>query len=442
MKVDKLLPVVLPLALIGAFVYHLNNQIEVRSTFQTNVEEARNYVQHEVLYDGMNHYEDAMNQESTLELSLEAGQVYLDRNMPDQAVEWYESKLLPVYYDQVQTYEYGMRAYQMADNLEGMFRLYDNYQDRGLSSEFVENAINDICYEFKLAGRYEQVRAFSTAGGAVVGTQEQKGMVNRSGNMILPMAYSEMSAYTSYVAVKKADGTACFIDSEGNVRITASLVASKDPDIGEITEFKAISDGLIAAGNGSLWNFYDSTTFEKRFGGFADVTLVSDGVGGVSNGTKWALISSSGTLITDYLFDEVLVDSNGFPCHGNAVLVREGETYYLLDKNGNRINDSLYDDAEAFSDSSYTAVEKDGKWIFVNQEGKESSLDGYEKVHAFSHGYAAVCKDGKWGYVNGSGDLVIDCQFEDAGPMSDKGSAFVQDETGYWSLLVLYLYQH
>ncbi|ABP65847.1 KWG Leptospira repeat protein [Caldicellulosiruptor saccharolyticus DSM 8903] len=47
----------------------------------------------------------------------------------------------------------------------------------------------------------------------------------------------------------------------------------------------------------------------------------------------------------------------------------------------------------------FAAVEKGGKWGFVDKTGKEVVPLIYESVREFSEGFAWVKKDGKWGII-------------------------------------------
>ena len=53
---------------------------------------------------------------------------------------------------------------------------------------------------------------------------------------------------------------------------------------------------------------------------------------------------------------------------------------------------------------------------------------------------AAVKKDGKWGYIDKTGEFLIPPTFDEAGPLSPSGSAFVKNHAGY-SLMTLSRYK-
>jgi len=56
----------------------------------------------------------------------------------------------------------------------------------------------------------------------------------------------------------------------------------------------------------------------------------------------------------------------------------------------------------------------------------------YESVRAFSEGLAAVEKEGKWGYVNRAGNMVIPPKFDTPGSFANGlASAKLGDRTGF-----------
>ena len=46
------------------------------------------------------------------------------------------------------------------------------------------------------------------------------------------------------------------------------------------------------------------------------------------------------------------------------------------------------------------AVERDGKWGFINDLGQEVIPCIYDEVWSFSHGIVRVQLNGKWGFIN------------------------------------------
>ena len=146
--------------------------------------------------------------------------------------------------------------------------------------------------------------------------------------------------------------------------------------------------------------------------------------------------------MSDFVFEEIALDAKGVPCRTNALLVRQGGQYLLVDTAGAPISDNRYDDARAFNEAGLAAVRKDGRWIAVNETGEETDLGDFEDLKSFSAGVAAAKQGGKWGYIDQAGTWLIEPQFADAQDFNSSGVAFVQDEKETWHLLSLFRMHH
>ena len=85
------------------------------------------------------------------------------------------------------------------------------------------------------------------------------------------------------------------------------------------------------------------------------------------------------------------------------------------------------------------AIEKNGKWGFINKSGEmaipfiyEDIVRYYEQqtVAGFSEGLIAVKKNGKWGFINTSGINVIPFIYDQAFNFSE-GLALVKKDNNY-----------
>lgn len=443
-KIKMLLPLWLVLLFAGSAVFMFKTRLENSGAYNQMVEEARAYAQAGIVVDAIEFYEEALDLNPNVDLCVEAGEVYLTNEEYYNAKRWYKSELHTNYPENVKTYDFGIRMYLAQDNYRGAFEIYDEYQDRRLSSQSVETLIKGILYTYDLSGQYEDVRPFSNLTGmAAVQHKDHWGYIDKEGSRVLDYIYLSAGVFGDMASVTDENGQAYFVDSEGNKKITEKSVLEKNPDFGYVTEMKGIEDNLFWAYNGEYWNCYSTETCEKQFGGYTNVTKISNGIGAVSkDNEKWALIDSSGQELTDYEYDEVLMDEKEIFCRTDAVIVKKDGRCILLNKSGKQIGKTDYEDAYAFYDDTWAAIKKEGKCIFVNEEGKEMDLGDFEDARSFSGGLAAVKQEGKWGYIDTEGDLVIDCQFEGAGPFSSVGTTFVKPEGEKWHLLSLYKENH
>lgn len=444
-KYQVIMPLALPLALVISVGYMVQQRTNINNQYQAYMQAAAGYEKNGVMTDAVSNYEAALALRPTLEGYLAIGTLYLNQQEYTEAQRWYRDELLERYPEEQQTYAFGIQAMLGEENVREAFAVYDAAQERGVPSDALQQLMQPVWNSFDLVGDFTNVTGFSnTAGLAAVQRGELWGYVNTEGTRVTPYQFAQAGAFNEVAPVVDAEGEAYYIDTAGNKKITASYFLEKDPEFGQVQQFATIQSGLVTAYNGQVWNYYDAATYEKKFGGYAKATQITNGVGAVSqDGNKWALLSADGQLLTDFVFDDVVTDDKGVLCRTQAVVVRQDGGYRLVDRStGQPIESAVYEDACAFSDNARAAVKKDGRWIFVSDTGEETDLGEFQQVKSFSAGVAPAQKDGKWGYIDEQGNWIIEPQFTDAGAFTSAGSAFVQTEENRWQLLLLFRFHH
>lgn len=91
--------------------------------------------------------------------------------------------------------------------------------------------------------------------------------------------------------------------------------------------------------------------------------------------------------------------------------------YGYLDKTGNVAIEPKYESTKSFSQGR-AAVKLDGKWFFIDKNGKQVS-ETFDKASNYFESLAAVCNDSKWGYINLESKLVIPYTYDDAQKFSE-----------------------
>jgi hypothetical protein len=121
---------------------------------------------------------------------------------------------------------------------------------------------------------------------------------------------------------------------------------------------------------------------------------------------SWSLINRQGEILKNLEYDNIECFVDGF------AVVTLGGKYGVIDESGNLISELKYDKImQLKSISKYNEEDKfaeyfeacvDGKWGFLNKQGKEMSPFVYDEIpmRDFETGFVRVCKNGKWGYVN------------------------------------------
>lgn len=443
MNKKRLFPILLVFLTVASVYMMIDTRRTAAGSYDRLVEEARTDLKNGISAKAEEKYLSAYESNPSLSLALEIGDLYIQEEEYYEADRWYENTLLQSYPREAASYLFGIDAAIAAEDYGKAFQVYDSYKKRKLDSDDVEKAVRSIAYTFNLSGSYSDVGVFGKSTGiAPVVEDELWEYIDTQAYNVTSAIYTSAGNFTDVAPVVDKDGTAFFIDSDGEKAITAVMFEEKDPDFGTITQFAGIGDNLVLATNGSEWNYYDRDTCEKKFGGYTAATLVVNGLGAVStDGDTWALIDDDGNELTGFDFQQLVTDERGTPCRTDAVIVEAGNQYYLYSKKGKRISDTAYDQAYAFYDDDLAAVKKGDEYLFVDDTGKETDLGDFQEARSFSNGLAAVEKGNKWGYIDASGNIVIDYQFEEARAMSSHGTAFVKVDDR-WKVLALYSQNH
>ena len=116
-----------------------------------------------------------------------------------------------------------------------------------------------------------------------------------------------------------------------------------------------------------------------------------------------------------------------------AAIQQEGVVLYgLLSRTGGWVVEPCWSGVSAFSDG-YAAVEQDGKWGYIAEDGTLAVPYAYREAYGFCCGRAKVRPGSNWGYIDTDGDLAIRDKWAQA---TDFGNdmAFVQED-GKWYVI-------
>ncbi|MFC0035951.1 WG repeat-containing protein [Cardiobacterium valvarum] len=89
-------------------------------------------------------------------------------------------------------------------------------------------------------------------------------------------------------------------------------------------------------------------------------------------------------------------------------------------------NQAKYDRIRPYSEGM-AAVEKNGRWGFIDQQGREIVKPQYQDVLPYGESRAAVKKDGHWGFVNKRGKETVKPQYDNVWSYKD-GRATVEKD--------------
>ena len=133
---------------------------------------------------------------------------------------------------------------------------------------------------------------------------------------------------------------------------------------------------------------------------------------------SWSLINRQGEILKRLEYDKIECFVDGL------AVVTLGGKYGIIDESGNVLGELKYDKIRSLvSISRYNEEDKfaeyfeacvEGKWGFLNKQGKEMSPFVYDEIQMrdFEGGFVRVCKNGKWGYVNDKCEEMCEFVYE------------------------------
>src|SRR5690606_13138636 len=101
--------------------------------------------------------------------------------------------------------------------------------------------------------------------------------------------------------------------------------------------------------------------------------------------------------------------------------------YWLIDRSGviaGRSEQPEGTDEVLHESEGYRAIRKDGKYGFIDGEGRLRIANRYEGVRAFSEGMAAIRIQGKWGFIDRQDKIAVQPVYDQVEPFVN-GSAIV-----------------
>ena len=114
--------------------------------------------------------------------------------------------------------------------------------------------------------------------------------------------------------------------------------------------------------------------------------------------------------------------------HEGLAHVKLDGKWGFIDTNGKEIIPCKYDGVESFHEG-LAYVTLNGKYGFIDTKGKEVIPCRYDDAYSYSEGLASVGFNGKWGYIDTKGKEVIPCKY-DWGGIFHEGLAFVAIKGG------------
>lgn len=154
---------------------------------------------------------------------------------------------------------------------------------------------------------------------------------------------------------------------------------------------------------------------------FDFIGSVSEKMYPARQGNKWIFIDSKGKQTLSKEYEDIALNEKYSAFFEGIAFVKENGSYKMIDREGEYVNESMFEGAYPFIEkSSLAAVKINGKWGFANTSGEMVIPCEYEDAKSFSYGLGAVKTGGKWGYINRRGEMHIPAEYDEAQPFENS----------------------
>lgn len=191
-----------------------------------------------------------------------------------------------------------------------------------------------------------------------VKSQGKSGLINKFGKVLIPAVYDDIAAFSPYLLMIKKDGKSGLVDMKGNLVVPA--LYDEFDIMAERNMYCVKSAGKIGlmdySGRMILDAVYDNIEYDSPVG----YLLHQDG--------KIGFYIAEGKVIAP-VYSKILFAQPEF----GLVVVKEGDKYALITSRG-VVTAAAYENISRFSPQGIAFVEKSGKLMAVNYEGREMLL--------------------------------------------------------------------
>lgn len=415
--------------LVLAWYITLNSWFGNGEKYQKYIEEAKRLEEKGLYLDAISIYEKAKELDMN---AIEVDEYIADDYLAMGNYKEYKKQLNniidsygPVETDVAKLYQF-YREYSSENSLINWISdLYNRYPESAIAKEYY-NTIKGVYSEKYISLDY--IGAFSGKY-APYELDGKVGLLEEDGKTVIEAVYDEIQ-YNGQdddkITVK--DGNHYYLINSSGYR--TNVTEESYEYLGVLSQKR-----IVARKNGK-YGYLDGSMKEKLEFIYDDATSFYEGIAAVKKGDKWALIDRKGELITEYIYDDVAVNSMNI-CSVNSVIgVQMDGVWRLINEKGEQIGINAFQNMKAFESQEPCAVCKDGKWGFMDVEGNLVIECTYQDAKSFSNGFAPISKENLWGFVDLENFEIITCVFNDVGQMTKNGVAPVS-HGGTWTLIEL-----
>lgn len=415
--------------LLGILVMMLtvSKYASVENQYNTSLGLARANAEKLIPYNAYHHYQEAFAvrcedegvYQEYLAQALALGESFYKSAVQDYVVKFPTS---------AQAYELLCQVYYDSANYFQVLDTALEAREKGIATEKVRDLYNECAYMLRyVAAGIDEPTPF-LGGYALVKVGDCYGYLQENGDYLLAPVYPGASAMMGVNAAVN-DGQEWHIINNQGYKVARTSTP--------VDYMGVLVGGKIPVAKGGKYGYVTTALNIPETLPYDYASNFKNGVAAVKKGDKWALINAEEAPITDYVFEDILLDAYDTCCNEGVIFAKHQGKYYMVNTQGGKISQQGFDDARPFAGSGPAAVCVDGKWGFADAAGNMVIQPQYAGAESFNIGLGGVCIDGLWGYINQSGEIRIPCQFQACQSFAGNGIAAVKenDTWRYYRLL-------
>lgn len=429
MKVKLISIVAIILAGVIVAITTITSTLSKNNEYKSYLASARANAENQVPYTACQKYkqafeikcEDEKIYKEYLEQAKLLGESFYDTAVKNYITYFPES---PTAYEELCTF------YYTSKNYKSVISTATTAKDLGIATEKVRDYYLECFYMYKyIKTGFEEATSFLGSYAMVKQNGLYGYITDTGGYQIIPSFKDANVLLGTSTAVN--DGKEWYMINAGGYKVARPSQAVED--------LSYVSNGKIRVAQKGKYGFTNSAFSISESLPYDYASNFKNGVAAVKKDNKWALIDGNEKQITDYVFEDILLDEYETCINNGVIFAKKDGKYYMVNEKGSKISKQGFDNAYPFVSSEPAAVCIDKKWGFVDSSGKIVIEPKFTEAKSFSNGLAPVSKDGMWGYINTKGEYRIESKFTDCLPFTTNGVAAVK-ENDVWNYIKLLAY--
>ena len=393
---------------------------EIDNEYNGHISRAEEYESKEIYVDAVYEYKKAFEMRPDYDMALHISELYDKLGESTDSYNALEEarKLEP---SNPETYNRLIDYYGDNSNDSKLYSIIMLAKENNAATDEMEKMLKDLLNHYDTRDLdYEEFMTWhypsdETVGYAVVAKDGLYGIIDSEFNDKFACDFDYIGLIGNSVLPTCDEGEYYYMDSSCNKKLVPDRPAEY---------LGSFSENYAPAKIGGKYGYLDSKMNEYSFdydyaGGFLN------GMAAVRKGDKWAVINSSFVEITEYVFDEIVMDPYHYCSVGGVFFGKKGDKYYLYNSAGEEISQA-FDEVKLFASDAPAAVRIGKKWGYVDVNGTVVIEPKYEDAASFNLDFAPVKLDGKWYFMTPEEEKMVDLDFDKVAALSDNGYALAE----------------